>query len=200
MKSINLLPRVPYVVRQSRLFIIGIAAAGVLLVAIQLLLQHTWHTQYDKRTTELQQLLAEVRELTQQTTPSDKTAAYGEASRMIEQLKQERHDWALILQPLLGVAPLDGQIAKLDLSEDLQLSVDIVFLAENDVTDALKELEQAPSYQNMKLTITEHKRGTDKDKVKLFAPDGTIYELGVSDYFTLSLKIQLPKELGENQA
>ncbi|WP_127533135.1 hypothetical protein [Paenibacillus kobensis] len=191
MRTINLLPRVPYIVRRKSWLILLAGSCGLLLLVVLIFLHMHWEDDRSSIEREIQQVSEEVRELEHSTTKTETTTAFDQAINMSHDLEKQQADWEMLLQPLLGSVLMDGQLMTIEAGEDRKLKVTSVFLSEEEVTIALAKLEKAPEYKDMKLSITEHVKGETPGKLSLVRSDGQKLRLDNVDYYTLALEIEM---------
>jgi len=170
--------------------------AGLLLLVVQLAFLMQWENDQTSLKKEYGRVAEEVRELDRLTTKTETTMAFDQALDMAHGLEKEQPAWEELLQPLLGSVQLDGQLTTIEAGNDGILKVTSVYLSEEEVTRALKKLEAAPDYRNMKLAITEHVKGETPGRLRLVGSDGQVLRLDNVDYYTLALEIGLKRQEG----
>ncbi|WP_058301316.1 PilN domain-containing protein [Gorillibacterium timonense] len=192
MKPINLLPKVPYLVKRRDFLILIVLIFALTALAVQVSLAYVWKSNKTTSEATLQRTSADVRELQSKTTLDPRSLLYAQGNAMLKQLTDARPEWVPVLDSVLAAMTYQGQIDHLAVSESRTLSLTTIVLTEEQLKECMGKLEDVPYFDKMTLHVTEHKQFREGDKAKLISFDGEVVDLTHRDYYSLDVEIQLP--------
>lgn len=196
MKPINLLPKIPYLIKRRDFLALLIAALGLVVLAVQIALSAAWANDEKATLQSAEQMASQTRDREAETTLDARTQYYQQASAILKTMQDSRRDYLPVIDNVLSAMIYQGQIVNLNLA-DGNLVINTLNLNGDQVTDCIKTFEAIPDFKNMTLTVTEHKVFQSEDKAELYFQTGESVPLTDQPYFTLQLDIKLPATLSK---
>ncbi|MBC8080159.1 MAG: hypothetical protein H7X86_07425 [Gorillibacterium sp.] len=194
MKSINLLPKVPYLIKSRDFLALLIGLIGIILIIVQVVLSTVWDNNKISAGLAFQQNASIVRERIAQTTLDTRTLYYKQGVDMVKLVQDNRQDFLPVIQSVLDTMTYQGQIINMNIAEGI-LVVNTLMLTEEQLTTCIEDFEKVPYFKDMTLTVTEHKLFKPEDKARLLFITGEVVPLTDHEYYTLQLDIKLPKKI-----
>ncbi|MEO3945481.1 hypothetical protein [Gorillibacterium sp. CAU 1737] len=191
MKPINLLPKVPYIVKRRDLLVLVTVLAAILLLLSQFFLAYLWSMNRSTEEAELQSVSADVRQLWKSTTFTPISQLYEQGMSGVREARGAQPDWLSVLEPIRAALEGRGQVEQLSVTDARLLTLSAALYSEEALTACIRSLESIPFFDRMALRVAEHKQEQQGEQLSSRG-NGEEVGAGQADYYTLTLEISLP--------